>query len=192
VDTWLADLAAVAAEADNCDRLPIYLWALRSGALLAGQVLSAGTISAKGLVLWSPCTNGSKYIDQFLRLRLLATMIAKSDRRESIADLRSRLQSGQSVEVAGYEINSEMLLSIDRLDLVKSIGGTPLPIMWTELVGREGDIAPAIASDVTKELADSGCDIQLNLTVGPKFWTTSEITTAPDLVELTTGYFAGL
>src|SRR5262249_35049316 len=100
-DVWLDDLHRCLdwLRADN--EGPYYLWGLRAGALLATELAQRTAVA--GLILWHPVINGAQMLTQFLRLRLAVGMMRGS--QETTTQLRDTLAAGNSLEVAGYEIN---------------------------------------------------------------------------------------
>jgi len=99
--------------------------------------------------------------------------------------LRAALLTGSSIEVAGYQISPELFRSIDELELVRLMNGVTLPVSWFELVGDAQAGLPMAASNVVNSLNARGCRIEPVAVVGPKFWTTAEITVSDELAKNT-------
>lgn len=184
-EIWCNDLVAVLDASGNPDNLPVIMWSLRSGALLAAQVVIEKSICPQMIILWSPCLSGQTYMTQFLRLRLLSSRITNSGNKESMAELKAILDAGESLEVAGYEISARLFRSIDEMDLVSQMADIGLPVFWYELVGNADSSMSAVASKAIEDLNGRGCEIRAEKAVGPNFWSTAELTMAQDLIDLT-------
>ncbi|MEY3201476.1 MAG: hypothetical protein RIR70_1026 [Pseudomonadota bacterium] len=80
-EAWLEDLRHGVAILSRRARGPLWLWGVRAGALLCGQMLMARYVPAHtGLLLWQPVLSGAQHLKQFLRLRMA---------RESLRDERT-------------------------------------------------------------------------------------------------------
>lgn len=188
---WHSDIAAVAENAKGDADMPFTLLGLRLGGLLALAAMREHALGPDHVVLWSPCLSGSAFMKQFLRLRLMSSMIGKSERKETIAGLSEHLLAGEALEVAGYEISPALYRSIAAQDLVDLMDGLTVPITWFELVADEQSTLPAAAGRAVAGLTASGCRIRAEAVAGPKFWSTAEIAVAPQLAELTVSCIDG-
>jgi exosortase A-associated hydrolase 2 len=120
LSTAAADLAAgidLLREKTNSPR--ISLLGLRLGASLAYQV-AATRNDVEDLVLWAPIVDGSRYLQEMLRINLTTQMAAFGEVREDRAALTAALQSGQSVNVDGYEFSKTMAAELEALALLKA------------------------------------------------------------------------
>lgn len=109
--------------------VPISLWGLRCGGLMAAQ-LAAEQEDFHRLVLWQPVLNGEQQIDQFLRLEAAATALRSGETfdRRALWDV---LREGGSLEVAGYELPSRLALEMAQVRL-----GSVLPqceVHWLDV-----------------------------------------------------------
>jgi exosortase A-associated hydrolase 2 len=113
--TQVADtLAAVALARARFGVRPVVLLGLRLGAMVAA--LAAERVEgAQGLVLWSPVVDGAAYVDDLLRKRLFAEMLAKrkATRAEILADLDVRGR----VEIEGNEFTRALRDELTAVDL---------------------------------------------------------------------------
>ena len=182
---WRADLQAVLRDAGTGDERRVFLLAHRFGALLAADVLRETPELAKRLLIWSPVLSGQAFITQFLRLRLMSSLVGKSEGKESVADLKSLLQSGAAVEVAGYRLSPALFESLCNLELGDLLASTQHPIDWFEIVSREGGSLPLQASKLLASLEAAGRAVSSATAEGPKFWTTVETTVCDELVKET-------
>lgn len=176
---WLADIGAACAWLRERCGLPVGLWGLRLGALLAlDYAVQAGEPPAR-LLLWQPVLQGTTFMTQFLRLRVASAMLGDlaADSGGTRA-LRATLAAGHKLEVAGYDLAPELVAAIDALD-----GATmtpPCPVQWIEIVAAPERPAPPAAARVA-----AAWGAQLHTVAGPQFWTTQEIEECPALVTLT-------
>jgi len=98
--TWCGDVTAAIAWLAARTGGKVGLWGLRLGALLAAEVASVHPNPVTPLILWQPVVTGERYLTQFLRLRLAATLSHGSD-RETTKDLRARLSQEKLIEEIG-------------------------------------------------------------------------------------------
>ncbi len=107
LDEWLMQNSAAPRPAYLC---------VRSGALLLS--VARGLLNDFGrarIVLWQPVLECERFLRAFLRLRTVSDRLA--GRAESMSELDARLRSGQSVEIAGYELSASMAAEMTSLTL---------------------------------------------------------------------------
>lgn len=182
---WLEDMLVVVDDKLIDHALPVFIWAQRLGALLALEVLRRIPVPVERLIVWSPVLSGANFMTQFLRLRLMSALIGKSGDSESLTDIKSQLESGESVEVAGYTLSSALYRAISALNFGNAMAGLELPADWFEMVPGEDGSFPMQPAKTAKALNDSGGRIETAVVVGPKFWTTVETTVSHALAERT-------
>lgn len=179
---WRDDMlyAARWLQAQGCARL--VLWGLRSGALLAAEVLSELRPVVERLLLWQPVTRGEALMTQFLRLRLAADLMMPGE-KITTQELRATLSKGASLEVAGYTLAPELVRSIDALDLKAMLAAGAPPLDWLELAAAvDRPLTPASRA-VVDELQQRQIRVRAATVAGEPFWNTLEITEAPELLE---------
>lgn len=188
-ETWREDAtAAMAWLGARCDG-QVGLWGLRVGALLAAEVAADAALRPGRLLLWQPVISGDRFLTQFLRLRVAAGM-AGSAGKESASGLRARLQQGEALEIAGYELApalAEAIAGRDLGSLLEPLAGLPVDLL--EVAG--GD-APAIGSATQRLLETSssqGRCVRAHAVSGEHFWSLQEITLAPALLDATEDLF---
>lgn len=183
-DLWLEDLAALC-EGLDAEQPPL-LWGLRTGVLLARALLER--VAARGLICWQPVLRGDQFLNQFLRLRLAATMLGGGE-RETAASLREQLRETGSLEVAGYRLSQHLATALEAAAL--SPPPNPLPTLWYEIVGNpQRRIGPA-SQKLLERWREAGGDLHSEAVVGEPFWSTQEIHTAPALIGATTAALKG-
>lgn len=159
---------------------PPILWGLRLGALLAVEAASRAGLSQ--LLLWQPVLNGEQFVTQFLRLRLAAEMLSDGSKAGSTTNLRSQLQAGDSLEIAGYTLAPKLVLEIDRRKMADRLVANA-QVDWLELLpAAERPVSPAI-DKLANAWRAVGAQVQLLPLAGAQFWATQEITDVPALID---------
>lgn len=184
---WLDDLHSVAAWLKSQGFQHIHLLGLRLGALLAADYLKRASDAAwlSSLILWQPVLRGEAMLNQFLRLRVAANMLGNTTQKETTTSLRELARIVGFVEIAGYDLSSAMIQSLDDLNLIDLLPPRISPLHWFELVAAEGrELSPASQKAITL-LQERGVRINVTTVTGESFWATQEITYSKDLLEQT-------
>jgi exosortase A-associated hydrolase 2 len=188
-DIWKADLAAAKNWMESQAGVPVSLWGLRLGALLALDFARDSEIPLHSLLLWQPVMNGESFLTQFLRMRLASEMLSGGDEKGSgTQGLRNALAAGTTIEVGGYEISPALAASIDGLNAAKLMVSNT-PIHWIELVSVPGRPLPLASAKVIDAWQQQGVDPRVQLVPGPHFWATQEIVECPALLKATVNSF---
>jgi exosortase A-associated hydrolase 2 len=169
---------------DRSGRTPGIL-ALRLGAVLAAQLLDERAIAADHAVFWQPVTNSKSMLTQFLRIKVAAAMDLKLQ-PPSTDDMRNAFKAGQSVEVAGYEVNPELALALDAADWADLAGFGGTSIDWLEVSPNENPVLSGSSTKTVGALRQRGAKITSTVCQGPPFWQLHERTMAPQLISSTT------
>jgi exosortase A-associated hydrolase 2 len=185
-DIWKDDIALAKKWLAERHAVPISLWGLRLGGLLALDFAKHVDDAIHSLLLWQPVTSGENFLTQFLRLRLASQMI--DDGNEKAAGtraLRETLASGTAIEVAGYEIAPALALSLDALD-VSTLTPANKIVHWIDITPDAArPMAPASARTVSI-WEQQGVDLILHRVSSAPFWTAQEVITSPQLLSVTT------
>lgn len=166
--------------------VPLWLWGLRTGALLCGA--NARTLDAH-LLFWQPVQQGRQALQQFLRLKA-AAQLADGGGKAILESARAELAGGRHVNVGGYELGPELAAGLERAtlappDLHQPQGVNPRRLVWLELSNQpEPTLSPAAQSALVKWEA-AGWHSTARAVGGPPFWQTTEIETAPALIPAT-------
>jgi exosortase A-associated hydrolase 2 len=179
-ETWVADLGHALDELLTRSGDPVILWGLRTGCLLIGDLVKARPEPPAAMVFWQPVVNGEQYLTQFLRLRMAAGMMG--GQKESSAQLRKRLEAGETLEIAGYELHPELAakLAAARLELPPEI-----PVDWLEVAQGEQDELPPASARVVDAWRSRGQRVCVSVVRGDSFWNTQEIREVPELLDET-------
>lgn len=185
-ETWQADMQlAIAWLATKGIQNTIFL-GIRLGAILALKTLANSNLPVGAVVFWQPIVSGQQFFNQFLRLRVAAEMIGGDANGVSTKTLRALLSSGESVEVAGYEISSRLGQKLDDLRL-ETGSEVDLPsVTWFEVIQNPERPVPLFVQKTIQEWKEKSVDIHQYSIVGEGFWNTPEITLIPALLNETT------
>jgi exosortase A-associated hydrolase 2 len=189
-ETWVEDLLLAARWLEERAPGGLALIGVRAGALLAADLLERLPDTAVQLVLWQPVISGRQHMDQFLRLRVAASMLGAAD-GTTVKSLRNELEQGRTLEVAGYELDPQLVKAIDQCDLMRLPAAPPRSVEWLE-VARDTERGVGMAAQrVVAAWQAAGTPVRSSVVAGDSFWSTVEITVAPALVEHTTRAIAG-
>lgn len=183
-EAWKDDLALGADWLRQRAPGPFVLWGLRLGALLALDYTRAARHPVDAMLLWQPVLKGAQHLTQFLRLRLASALLAEGDSHGGTQALRVALQSGQALEIAGYELAPQLASALDALAPLDTF--VPMcPVDWVETAsGSAQDAAPGAARAIAAWRA-AGVDVRLHPVQCAPFWATTEITESPAWLEAT-------
>lgn len=157
----------------------ITLWGLRTGALLAADL--ARDLNPSALLLWQPVTDGSLFLNQFLRIKLASEMLSDGQAKSGTKDLLAQLEAGQDVEVGGNMLSPAMARELGALKL-----GTMTPactVEWIEISGANGEQLSPAAQRVADAWRANGAQVLSQSVIGEPFWATQEITECLALIE---------
>jgi len=187
-EQWLDDLDAAVAALQASGAHDIVYLGLRSGALLAAE--HAATRGATALlILWQPWLDGRTELNTLLKMRVAADKFSGEGADASVAGLRQEIESGEPVEIGGYEIGKRLFAAVDGKQLLPLVQGVSTPIHWLDLgAGPQPELLPARAKVVEALRASPGCSARV--VEGAKFWGTVEIETSPALIAATTEILA--
>lgn len=158
---------------------PLWLWGTRLGGLLAAECSAA--CQAQGLLLWQPVFDGSKHLQQFLRIADTQTdPLASSPPGQAHA--AQRLEAGESVDVAGYRITPAMARGLRA-------ARAPAPscpvICVQQRIPQDGAPLPT-GLPVTPSASTASSALRMLEALGPAFWHQVEAEDAADWWSVTT------
>lgn len=157
---------------------PVALWGLRVGCLLISEFLTCRSVSPAALLYWQPVTHGERFLTQFLRLRMAAAMMG--DGKETTAQLRARLDGGETLEVAGYALAPELAEGLAGAELAPPGAAT---LCWLEVAQGESPALLPASTRLIDGWRQQGARVHAAAVAGDPFWTTQEIHEAPALLE---------
>jgi exosortase A-associated hydrolase 2 len=181
VGRWLEDLSAAVDWSARRGWPVTSLLGIRFGALLGAEFLRQGNPGLSRVVLWQPVVSGARMMEQFLRIRVMATRM-EHGRGESVSALRAQLKAGDTVEVGGYALSGSLCADIDALDLGSALIAPFPPVRWLDVVAdTAAPVAPATGRTIAKARA-ADAQIDHAQIAGEPFWMATEIVTNSALV----------
>jgi exosortase A-associated hydrolase 2 len=181
-DTWIDDVAAAANWLRQRHDAPLWIWGLRTGCLLAAAAAARSSVPIR-LLFWQPYLNGRLALQQFLRIEF-AAHLADGSGSAVLQQLRQRLASGGTVQVAGYALPAALARGLEaaRLDPPPN----PAAVEWFELSNRsDATIAPP-AEQAQAAWRAMGWQVRSHCLSGAAFWQSTEIEEVPALIDSTT------
>lgn len=189
-DIWQEDTRIALAWLGRRSGANLGLWGLRLGALLAAEVAATSTPHLSRLVLWHPVHKGSRFLTQFLRLRLAATLAAETG-RETTKDLQARLAEGEALEIGGYLLAPELARAIASRQLSDLLQNRPPFRVDILEVGSGEALEPSAATQgLLTGLSPDHPIAAAQAVQGEAFWAIQEFTLAPRLLDATDALFA--
>jgi exosortase A-associated hydrolase 2 len=183
-DHWVENLA-LAASAAAADSWPVTgLVATRLGCLLAARAARDSLKGIQRTVFWQPVTDGDRYLTQFLRLRVAASM-ADASRKETVAQLKEQMQKEQVLEVSGYEIPARLATQMSHLRLASELSARLGTVHWIEMVRDADAPVPAATLEFIEKARSTPLEIVSDCVAGEPFWQTTEIVRNAALVNIT-------
>jgi len=180
--TWQSDLATVVRWCRELGHPVTGLMAIRLGCALAVASADTGDIPAvRKSVLWQPVFDGSRFLSQFLRMRVAAGLMQA--RKETVADLRTMLQNHEQVEVGGYLLSKRLADEIERLSMPDVLPPSLGEVYWLELVRQSETQLPVPSQGLVERTQSRGGFVHVACTRGEPFWSATEITVNTDLVD---------
>jgi len=182
-DLWKAELVQSSGWAAAAGWRLTGLLGLRLGCALAAESSAELPARPERSVFWQPVSEGERFVTQFLRVRVAASMMA--DQKESVSDLRKQLQSGATLEVAGYELSGRLIAQLDRVRLADSIGERLGELHWMEVVRDLSGSLPPATERFLQSVRERATSLFAHTVSGEPFWSATEIVVLPELITRT-------
>ena len=189
-DLWKQDVALAVRWLRQRVPVPLHLWGLRLGALLALDYAADSAEPIAGHLLWQPVASGEAFLAQFLRVQVAAGMLGAGE-RVSTHDLRNALKAGATLEIGGYDFTPAMADAIEGLKL-SALAPRTASVRWLEIAPEANRSLSPASRRIADAWAASGVDIEVRTVAGEHFWSTIEIADGPELLAETTRLFAGV
>lgn len=187
---WCDDLQRSIRWAASQGWAPTSMVAVRLGCILGAEAVRGIGISLEATVLWQPVLDGKRFLTQFLRLRVAASMMSSTG-RESAEQLRALLRDGRILEVAGYEVTPALADQLETMILAAEIGSALGRVHWLELVRDvEGSVTPASQAAIDS-VRGRGIDVRSATVLGEPFWSSTEIVRNDALIARTVQALSG-
>jgi exosortase A-associated hydrolase 2 len=186
-EAWIADVRLAVDWARERIDAPLWLWGIRAGALVAGDV-AARLDHGCNFVFWQPAVSGHPVLQQLLRLKAAATL-GDGRMKEIVEAARARLAGGESVEIAGYLLAGRLAEALKGARL--GVPSRPGTVAWLESTPQPDRWFGPATSTAIGDWTAAGHDVRAQMVVGPSFWQSAEIETSPALIAASTAAVAG-
>jgi exosortase A-associated hydrolase 2 len=188
---WREDLARVAAWTGEEGWPVAALLGVRTGCILGAQLAREIPGRLRRSVFWQPVLEGDRFLTQFLRLRVAASMM-EAGGKETTTELRERLRRGEVLEIAGYDLSDRLASQLEGLHLATEITQGLGDLHWIEVVRGTENTLPTASERAVAAVRESGLDVQTYTVPGEPFWSSTEIVLNPQLVARTVDVLASL
>ena len=179
-DTWLDDVALARQWLEERIDGPVWLWGVRAGCLLAAQSATRRT-QATRVLFWQPVLSGHQHLKQFLRLKLTGEMLQNAKvtggkSRPGTDGLLAQLESGRSLEVAGYVLSPALAKGFGQATLQPSLllHGVCLEVSSQLDTAQHPSVSTALRSLVAQSQDAIGHHITAQAVAGAAFWQMQE------------------
>lgn len=182
---WLAEVRAIANwfEWRVSEERPAVL-AVRSGLLLAPAL----DLTGAEILGWQPVLDGGRYLQQFLRTRVMAEKFA--GRSESVKELLERFRAGAAVEVAGYTLSAQLATAFAAVRIEAPALAVATAVGLLEFKPQGGSEPSAPVGALARALHERGCAASAEVLAAEQFWTTQEIAAPQVAVDNALTWFA--
>lgn len=180
--TWLEDARLAHGWLSQSASGPLWLWGMRSGALLATDLLNSLSEPAH-LLLWQPAVTGQHVLQQFARLHAASQWLGAGKADEQSPT--QRLALGQPVDIAGYTISPELAAGMSQARLQPPSNGAVGRLVWMDIV-KQANAASSPSSE--REILvwqKAGWQTECKAVTAPSFWQTVSTEDAPALIHAT-------
>jgi hypothetical protein len=178
IPLWLRNLDAVASWAANRNLRIDTILGVRFGCLLAAQWVHGSRRQLVRSIFWQPTLSGEQIVRQWLRTRVSAAMFDGSAPMTT-ADLSSRLNDGEALEIGGYLLTPSFAGELRALEM-SALLGPGLGQTSIFEIGEGIEISPALGRLQTLHRLDFVARIR-----GDPFWSSSEIVRNSTLIQST-------
>lgn len=182
-ETWLDDLRATEKWMREKNWSVISVLGIRMGCIIAAEYLRRRDQPVARTVFWQPMPDGARALDQFLRLRVAASLM--EDKKETVADLKAQIATGALVEVAGYGISKQLVMQIEQLKLLNCVSTNVGKLHWFEVLRSAEAAVPVPTTKSFEQLQAKEIAATLQTMVGEPFWASTEIVCLPQLLDAT-------
>lgn len=190
-EIWHDDVATALGWLRQQGRERISLWGLRLGALLAMDSAAASGENYERIVLWQPVLSGQAMLTQFLRINLDEMGDGPAGLQLVQPDRRKALPLGETIEIAGYELSSELIHAIDRQSLAPLGNMISSPIVWLEMAQDPQASFRPESSRVVEGWRREGVQVATHTLSGLPFWLFPHSVSPQRISQAVTSLFSG-
>jgi exosortase A-associated hydrolase 2 len=166
--------------------VPLILWGLRLGGLIALDYAATSPRPPQHIILWQPVNAAKVYITQVLRQRV-ASLMVNGLPPETTKEIRKKLEDGEQVEISGYTLAGGLIRDLENIELSAMGHLCPGNIYWLEHVTEEGKEIGVAARKAVDQLVEQGNRVEIRTFCDPPIWLIHERDFAPQLLSCTSG-----
>lgn len=178
---WLEDVRLGIAWLQEKTSMPLWLWGVRAGALLAVEAGRQFDFFCNYL-LWQPSASGEQALQQFLRLAAAAEWLGNVG-GGAVERCKSQLAKGETIELAGYRLTPELAEGL------RQAGLSPPPkaarLVWLDCSNSKNRPIFPFTVAMLAQWRESGFSVEHRLVTGLAFWQTADIASVPELLAAT-------
>lgn len=183
--SWLEDAHLALAWLQANSAAPLWLWGIRSGALLAADLARQTSLEVSQLY-WQPILSGTSVLRDFQRLAVAGELWSGRG-KERLAEFKARMAADMPIDVAGYTLSSAMAKGLaesrligDQSDCFKRLG-------WIEIVSSLQTEPSALVAQFLASMKERGCETRYAAVTGLAFWQNHTVDVPHGLIEQTVG-----
>lgn len=165
----------------HAEKLPLWLWGLRAGCLLAVEA-ARQLDHASHFIFWQAPPSGKILLQHFLRLKVAGDMLT-GNASSVMANMRRDLANGTSLEIAGYKLSSALAQGLEQASTAPPGSAAPTQrLVWLEVSPQEESCISPASTHILDGWRQAGFETSSQLVRGPAFWQASEIAEVPALI----------
>ena len=180
---WLADAQLALAWLQANSAAPLWLWGLRSGALLAADLARQSPLEVS-LLYWQPIPSGDLVLRDFQRLAVAGELLSGSGKAR-LAEFKASLAADMPIDVAGYTLSSAMAKGLAESRLIGDQGAFPKRLGWIEIVSSPKTEPSSVVAQSLARMKERGGESRYAAVTGQAFWQSHAIDIPPGLIEQT-------
>lgn len=162
----------------------LWLWGLRAGCLLAVDA-APHLKETCHFLFWQPPASGKVLWHQFMRLKAAGNLLAGQG-KGAVEQVRQAVNSGETVEIAGYLLSAGLARGLEQSELVPPAGLRAVQrLVWLELSTQQDAALGPVSAHLLDQWQRSGAQVSRRMVGGPAFWQTTEIEDAQELIAAT-------
>lgn len=177
----LAELRQRAGE--PTEAAPLWLWGVRSGALMSANILQDMTAPCH-VLWWQPVVSGQQVLQQWLRLDAAKAWLGQGPSGKALSP-SEQLKQGQTVYVAGYPITPALAQSLTAATLQTGVPAVRADtrLLWMDLTASESDELPPAVTRHARIWQNADWSVTTHALACAPFWQQFGDSDAPALAQ---------